>query len=164
MYEPKTTAPIRAAVKKQNCRLVGNRVEFFVPRKQNAREYPWGLASISKDRVFTHNGGLGDKDNQIYAIIELDTADRFKIETRMSGSGKVVDSEWLTAYEILGQLLKKELEGLIPGIDQKDPAAVYLDFKKSGMEMLAYLKKVRAGNIKLNGDPIFATVSVCGVD
>ena len=87
--------------------MAGNQIEFFVPRKQNAREYPWGLASISKDRVFAHNGGLGDKNNQIYAIIELDTADRFKIATRMSGSGKVVDSEWLTAYEILGQLLKK---------------------------------------------------------
>ena len=87
--------------------MAGNQIEFFVPRKQNAREYPWGLASISKDCVFAHNGGLGDKNNQIYAIIELDTADRFKIETRMSGSGKVVDSEWLTAYEILGQLLKK---------------------------------------------------------
>ena len=49
-------------------------------------------------------------------------------------------------------------------MDQRDPAAVYLDFKKSGMEMLAYVKKVHAGSIKLNGDPIFATVSVCGVD
>ena len=56
------------------------------------------------------------------------------------------------------------LEALIHGMDQRDPAAVYLDFKKSGMEMLAYLKKVHAGSIKLNGDPIFATVSVCGVD
>ena len=152
MHEPKTTEPLRVLVRKANCIPEGRNVAFFVPRGTGSF-YPWGLVTVPASTVHALDGPLGDETAGKYATVLLNVNDRHLVETRDSGTGEAIDSEWMSAYQVLGSLLKAELGKALPATRVLDANAMFLKFRASGLSFEGYLARVRCGAIDLDGRP-----------
>ena len=149
------TAPIQVLVKTGHCR---NTEGFFLPRDERAA-YKWGVVPLGKGELFAADFGFGDKRNEAYRVALVFPDRRYRSQTLDAKSGAVLDSEEVSAYEVVGRLLKTEL-GDCPSVALKSPNEVYLGFAKSGYTFAAYVEKLRAGMIEPNGKPVLAAALV----
>lgn len=134
MYKGKRDPEIGIVIRQSMCDIYESKtdhtlwIEIFVPRSPQA-PYPWGTIMVKPNQV--------DFIDDEFNLVRVNNFASIVNSTKEEGTHKILDSEKMTPYDIIGAILKFELES------NKTAKQLFDDFMESGLTMYNYIQRFR---------------------
>lgn len=129
MYKGRRDPDVDIIIKQELCNEYISKdgtayVEIFIPRSEGSR-YTWGTIMVRPEQVYA----VDDE----YNLIRVNNFAGIINSTKEQITRKVLDSERMTPYDIIGVSLKHELQSPYPA------SSLLTHYQESGLTMYQYI-------------------------